>query len=144
MSAEATVVFVTVVGLRFVVPLFIPRFPLPAILLALVIDGIDQTIFQWFGYDPPGYQGYDKAMDMFYLSVAYLTVLRNWTSRPALQVARFLFFYRLIGVVMFELLDWRPLLMIYPNTFEYFFFSYEIVRLLLNPATLSPHRFVIT
>ena len=35
-------VFVLVVGLRLVVPLFIPRFPLPAILAALVIDGVDK------------------------------------------------------------------------------------------------------
>ena len=144
MSAEATLVFVTVVGLRFVVPLFIPRYPLPAIVLALVIDGIDQTIFQWFGYDPPGYQGYDKAMDMFYLSVAYLSVLRNWTSRPAFQVARFLFFYRLVGVVLFELFDNRVLLLIFPNTFEYFFIAYEIVRLRWNPASVSLRRWVIT
>src|SRR5262245_10239053 len=125
MSGQATLLFVIVVGARFAVPLFIPRFPLPAIVTALVLDGIDQSVFQWFGYDSPGYQGYDKAMDMFYLSVAYLATLRNWTSRPAFQVARFLFFYRLAGVVLFELTDWRGILMIFPNTFEYFFIAYE-------------------
>ncbi|MFI5896506.1 hypothetical protein ACIA5D_41045 [Actinoplanes sp. NPDC051513] len=144
MSAEATLVFLAVVGARFVVPLLIPRWPLPAIVAALILDGIDQTVFQWFGYDPPGYQGYDKAMDMFYLSVAYLSVLRNWTSQPAYRVARFLFFYRFAGVVLFELLDWRPLLLIFPNTFEYFFIAYEIVRLRWNPATVSMRRWVIT
>jgi hypothetical protein len=144
MSAEATVVFLTVVGARFIVPLLIPRWPLPAIVAALVLDAVDQTIFQWFGYDPPGYQGYDKAMDMFYLSIAYLSVLRNWTSRPAYQVARFLFFYRLAGVVLFELFDWRPLLLIFPNTFEYFFIAYEIVRLRWNPARVGMRRWVIT
>jgi hypothetical protein len=144
MTAQATLVFLTVLGARFVVPLFIPRFPLPAIVLALVIDGMDQTIFQWFGFDPPGYQGYDKAMDMFYLSVAYLSVLRNWTSRPAYQVARFLFFYRLVGVVLFELFDNRILLLIFPNTFEYFFIAYEIVRLRWNPTNVSFRRWVIT
>ena len=144
MSAEATVVFLVVVGLRFAVPLFIPRFPLPAIVTALVLDGIDQSVFQWLGYDPPGYQGYDKAMDMFYLSIAYLSVLRNWTSRPALEVARFLFFYRLAGVVLFELLDFRAILLIFPNTFEYFFIAYEIVRLGWDPARVSRRRWVIT
>ena len=137
-------VFLVVVGLRFAVPLFIPRWPLPAIVTALVLDGIDQSVFQWFGYDPPGYQGYDKAMDMFYLSVAYLSVLRNWTSRPALEVARFLFFYRLAGVVLFELLDSRAILMIFPNTFEYFFIAYEIVRLGWDPARVGRRRWVIT
>jgi hypothetical protein len=123
-----------VVLARFIVPLFIPLYPLPAIIAALVLDGVDQTIFQAFGYDPPGYQGYDKAMDMYYLAIAYLSAMRNWTSRPALDVARFLYFYRLAGVVAFELTDWRPLLLIFPNTFEYFFIVYEIVRLRYDPT----------
>ena len=144
MSTGATLVFLTVVGARFVVPLFIPLFPLPAIITALVLDAVDQTVFQAFGYDPPGYQGYDKAMDMFYLSIAYLSVLRNWTSRPAYEIARFLFFYRLAGVVLFELLHWRPILLIFPNTFEYFFIAYEIVRLRWDPARVGMRRWVIT
>ena len=83
-----TVVFLAVVGARFFVPLLIPRFPLPAVVAALVLDGVDQSIFQAFGYDPPGYQGYDKAMDVYYLAIAYLSTLRNWTSRPAFRVAQ--------------------------------------------------------
>ena len=39
-------VFITVVLLRLCIPLLIPRFALPAILAALVIDAADQTIFQ--------------------------------------------------------------------------------------------------
>ena len=41
-----TLVLITVVVLRFVLPLFIPRFPVPAILACLVIDAVDQTVFQ--------------------------------------------------------------------------------------------------
>ena len=87
MTTEATIVFVSVVGLRFVLPLFIPRWPLPAVLACLVVDGIDQSIFQAFGFDPPGYQNYDKAMDLFYLSIAFLRRCRTgpggrpWASR---------------------------------------------------------------
>ena len=133
-DTKTTVVFVAVVGARFLVPLLIPRFPLPAILAALVLDGVDQTIFQAFGHDPPEYQGYDKAMDVYYLAIAYLSTMRNWTSRPAVRVARFLYFYRLVGVVAFELSGWRPLLLIFPNTFEYFFIVYEAIRLRWDPA----------
>src|SRR4051794_14874843 len=134
MAPTAMVVFLAVVGGRFLIPLLIPRYPLPAIVAALILDGVDQTIFQSFGLDPPAYQGYDKAMDVYYLSIAYLSTMRNWTSLPALRVGRFLFFYRLVGVVAFELTDWRPMLLIFPNTFEYFFIAYEIVRLRWNPA----------
>ena len=52
-------VFFAVVAARFLLPLLIPRYPLPAIIGCLVLDAVDQTIFQLFGYDPPGYQSYD-------------------------------------------------------------------------------------
>ena len=75
----ATTVFVVVVLLRFLVPLAIPRFPLPAILAALVLDAADQSIFQMFTDDPlPGYQTYDKALDVYYLAIAYMSTMRNW------------------------------------------------------------------
>ena len=141
MTTEASVVFVIVVGLRFVLPLFIPKWPLPAILACLVLDGIDQTIFQTFGFDPPGYQNYDKAMDLFYLSIAFLASLQNWTCSSAVGISRFLFFYRMVGVMLFEITGVRALLLVFPNTFEYFFIAYEAVRLRWDPrrfGTRSP------
>ncbi len=67
-------------------------------------------------------------MDVYYLAIAYLSTLRNWSSVPAYRVARFLYFYRLVGVVAFELTQVRALLLIFPNTFEYFFMAYEAIR----------------
>lgn len=128
-----TVVFVAVVGARFLVPLWIPRFPLVAVLACLVLDAVDQTVFQTFGYDPPGYQGYDKAMDVYYLAIAFLATMRNWWSMPAFRIAWFLYFYRLVGVVAFELSQVRALLLVFPNTFEYFFIAYEGVRTRWSP-----------
>ncbi len=136
-------IFVVVVGLRLFVPLLIPRFPLPAILAALVIDAADQTIFQNnTDLDLTGYQGYDKALDIYYLTIAYLSTLRNWTDPFAFGVARFLWYYRLIGVLLFELFDVRALLIIFPNTFEYFFIAYEVVRLWWNPARLNRRQVI--
>jgi hypothetical protein len=127
-------VFWCVVLARFVLPLLIPLFPLPAIIGCLLLDGVDQTIFQTFGYDPPFYQSYDKAMDVFYLSIAYLASLRNWTNQAAVRVSRFLFFFRQVGVVAFELSGMRLLLLLFPNTFEYFFIAYEAIRTRWNTA----------
>ena len=143
MTTEATIVFVSVVGLRFVLPLFIPRWPLPAVLACLVVDGIDQSIFQAFGFDPPGYQNYDKAMDLFYLSIAFLSSLQNWTRASAVGISRFLFFYRMVGVMAFEITGVRTLLLIFPNTFEYFFIAYEVVRLRWNPRRFSRRFWVV-
>jgi hypothetical protein len=132
------IIFLIVVAARFIVPLFIPRFPIPAIVTCLVVDAVDQTIFQTFtDLDLEGYQTYDKALDIFYLTIAYTAALRNWTNGFALEAARFLWYYRLVGVVLFELTQWRALLFIFPNTFEYFFIAYEMVRTRWDPLRLS-------
>jgi hypothetical protein len=130
---DVDIVFWSVVLARFALPLFIPKYPLPAIIGCLVLDAADQTIFQTFGFNPPFYQSYDKAMDVFYLSVAYTASLRNWTNVSAFRINRFLFFYRQIGVVAFELSGLRWLLLVFPNTFEYFFIAYEAIRSRWNP-----------
>jgi hypothetical protein len=137
-------IFWLVVAGRFLLPLLIPRFPLPAILACLVLDAIDQTLFQTFtDLDLSGYQGYDKALDIYYLTVAYLSTLRNWTNDDAFQVARFLLYYRLAGVVLFELLHWRALLLVFPNTFEYFFIVYEAIRLRWDPKRLTRRNVIL-
>ncbi|TDW92174.1 hypothetical protein [Kribbella sp. VKM Ac-2566] len=140
---DVEVVFWSVVLARFALPLLIPLFPLPAIIACLLLDGVDQTIFQTFGFDPPFYQSYDKAMDVFYLSIAYLASLRNWTNPSAVKVSRFLFFFRQIGVVVFELSGVRLLLLLFPNTFEYFFIAYEGVRTRRNPLRYAFKFWVI-
>jgi hypothetical protein len=133
-----TIVFWGVVAARVLVPLGVFRFPLPAMLAALVIDGLDQTIFQTFtNIELDDYQSYDKALDVYYLSMAYLAMLRNWVSRDAFDVGRFLFYYRLVGVVLFEQTQIRALLLVFPNTFEYFFDAYEAIRTRWDPRRLA-------
>jgi len=128
-------VFWLVAGARFLVPLSIPRFPLPGILASLILDAVDQTIFQQFpGLDLSSYQGYDKALDVYYLSIAYVSTLRNWKNLFAFQVS---LYWRLVGVALFELTQLRPLLLIFPNTFEYFFIFYEAYRLRWDPNGMS-------
>lgn len=136
-------ILLLVIGVRLGVPLLIPRFPLPSILVCLVVDAADQTIFQNnTDLSLDNYQGYDKALDIYYLTVAYLSTFRNWTDGFAQRVAAFLLFYRLVGVVAFELTDQRWLLLVFPNTFEYVFIAYEAVRTRWDPTRLS-HRQVL-
>ena len=138
-------IFLVVVGLRFGIPLLIPRFPLPAIIACLVLDAADQTIFQQYtDLHLDGYQGYDKALDIFYLAIAYLSTVRNWLDPIAFGAARFLWYYRLVGVVLFELLDSRALLLVFPNTFEYFFIAYEAVRCMWDPSRLRKRQVYLT
>lgn len=143
-STPDLAVFWTVVLARFLLPLLIPAFPLPAILACFAVDAMDMGLFQRFTHlDLAGYQSYDKALDVFYLSVAMLATLRNWTSYPAVRMGRILFYYRLIGVMAFELSSWRPLLVLFPNTFEYFFIFYELMRSRWSPARLSSRQLAV-
>jgi hypothetical protein len=141
--SQDEMIFLAVVSLRLFIPLLIFKYPLPAILACLVIDAADQTIFQnRTDLDLTNYQGYDKALDVYYLSMAYLSTFRNWKDPFAARAAQFLWYYRLVGVVAFELSQVRTLLLIFPNTFEYFFIAYEFVRLAWDPARLN-HRQII-
>jgi hypothetical protein len=131
-------IFAIVVAARLFVPLAIPKYPIPAGIAALVIDAVDQTVFQTFTkLDLAGYQGYDKALDIYYLSVEYLSTMRNWVNLDAFAMSRFLYYYRLIGSLLFELTHVRAVLLFFPNTFEYFFLFYEAVRLRWNPRRMS-------
>ncbi|MFA9272377.1 MAG: hypothetical protein ACEQSX_16810 [Baekduiaceae bacterium] len=137
LSAPDTAVVVLIVAARLLIPLLIPRWPL-IILVAFALDGIDNGLLSAFtdvdmSADGP-YQSWDKALDIYYQSIAYLAAMRNWTSRPAFRIAQFLFYYRLVGVVAFELTHERALLLVFPNTFEFFFIAYELIRLRREPT----------
>jgi hypothetical protein len=144
---DDAVIVTLIVATRLIVPLFIPRFPL-VIIVALIVDAVDQTVLAtWTDVDTGEngpYQSYDKALDIYYLTVAYLATMRNWKSEGAFKVARFLFLYRLVGVTLFELSDERWILFIFPNTFEYFFIAYEVVRLRWDPTRISTRGWVLT
>jgi hypothetical protein len=127
-SSDVVIVGTVILG-RLLLPLLIPKYPLPGVIACFLLDAADQTIFQTFTRFPlDGYQGYDKALDIYYLVIAYLSTMRNWQNVAAFKVARFLFYWRLIGTVLFEVTQARVLLLVFPNTFEYFFIFYEVVR----------------
>ena len=138
-TADASLVAAIVLA-RLFIPLLIPRVPL-VIVVVLVIDAADQTILATFTdvdtSENGAYQSVDKALDIYYLSIAYLSTMRNWTSHPAFRIARFLFYYRLVGVALFEVPDERLMLLLFPNTFEYFFIAYEIARTRYEPSRFS-------
>ena len=145
MGVTEWTIVVLVIGARLALPLLIPYFPVPALLACLILDAIDQSIFQQFPAIPlDGYQSYDKALDVYYLSVAYLSTLRNWTNQGAFRMAQFLYYYRMIGVVAFELTQNRTILFIFPNTFEYFFLFVELVRLGWNTERMGKWTVILS
>lgn len=140
---EALLVQGGLIAMRLLLPVLIPRFPLPAIIACLILDSADQSIMQAFGVTVPSYQSVDKALDVYYLSIAYVATMRNWENMEALQIARALFYYRVIGVLAFELSGERVLLAVFPNAFEPFFIYYEFVRLRGNPMVSRKALFAV-
>ena len=140
MTTQDLIIFGVIMLGRLIAPLFIPRFPLPGVLVSMVLDAVDQTIFQTFTTvgTPDWYQGYDKAFDIYYLTIAFLATYRNWENIVAFSMSRFLYFFRLIGVVLFESTGARALLLLFPNTFEYFFITIEAVRTRWNVKKMAP------
>ena len=45
------------------------------------------------------YQNYDKALDIYYLVIAYCATMRNWRDPFAFRVGQFLWYCRLVGVL---------------------------------------------
>ncbi|WP_269849929.1 hypothetical protein [Methanosarcina horonobensis] len=84
-------IFWAVVIARFLIPLSIPRYPLPGVLACLILDAVDQTIFQLFTNLPlEGYQSYDKSLDIYYLSITYLSTCETGlTSTRSNWIASF-------------------------------------------------------
>ena len=84
-------ILLIVIALRLLVPLAIPRYPIPAGIAALVIDGVDQTIFQRFTTLSPGGLPGLRQGARYLLPVDRVPLdLRNWTNLDAVLMSRFL------------------------------------------------------
>jgi len=68
---------------------------------------------------PQYYQRLDKGMDLYYLSIEWLVSIR-WIGFTRI-ISSTLYFYRAIGIVLFEATNAQVLFLIFPNVFEYVF-----------------------
>lgn len=62
----------------------------------------------------------------------------------AVNTARFLYYYRIMGTMLFEIMEIRALLVVFPNTFEFFFIFYHAVSLRWNENRLSRRNLLTT
>lgn len=113
-----------VVIIRLLAPFVIFRWPLFGGLLCLALDALDVVILDII--DTGGFSNYhssDKYLDMYYLSIEFYVSL-FWKNTLARNASIFLFIYRSIGFILFELTQLRVLLFIFQNIFENFFLFY--------------------
>ena len=93
----------------------------------MILDAVDVVIADilWMSFGLSTdlgfpYHALDKWLDMYYLSFELIVSLR-WTNNLARNTSIALFFYRLIGVIAFEITGIRKILFFVPNLFENFF-----------------------
>lgn len=112
------------------------RYPLAGGIVSMLLDGLDVVIADVIGlgnlpiiaeYYNTSYHAIDKYLDMYYLSFAFLVSFR-WRERLAKMTSIWLFIWRAIGFVLFEITKVRILLFLAPNLFENFYLFYLMVK----------------
>ncbi|MBI4339585.1 MAG: hypothetical protein HY680_06485 [Chloroflexi bacterium] len=94
------------------------RWQLAGAIIAILVDFSDLFLMDWLG-GVRNYQALDKALDLAYMATFLVASLR-WTGVPR-RVSVGLFLYRIAGDVLFEATGWRPVLLLFPNLFEFWF-----------------------
>lgn len=129
---EISLALVVVVALRVLVPVLIFKWRIVGVLLAALADALDVVLIDFIGYqlgETSGfgnhYQFFDKWLDMYYLVFA-LIVSFSWKNALAKNTSIFLFGYRLLGLILFEITGIRKLFFFFPNLFENFYLFYAI------------------
>ena len=116
MNAEELIISVV----RVAGALLVLRWALAGSIAAILIDFSD--LFMMNLLDMGGvrnYQSLDKWLDITYM-FTFLWVALRWAG-PARLIAIGLFSYRIIGVLAFEIIGERWILLIFPNVFEFWF-----------------------
>ncbi len=144
---------IIVLILRLLVPLTIFRWPLWGGIAAIVLDLHDLNLIKWVGADATfspainnlftfQYQGLDKFLDMYYLTFEFIVSLR-W-QRIAKLTSVWLFIWRLIGFIVFEITKIRIILVLTPNIFENFFLFHLITKRYFPKFTLTRNNLLPT
>lgn len=111
-----------VIGLRLLVPFSILRWPFWGMLASFLADATDVILLDFFGHGIFALYGQqiDKVADIYYLSFAFFVSFR-WQDRLIRRTLIFLFLWRLVGVIIFEITRIRQILFFAPNIFENFY-----------------------
>lgn len=135
---EEGVGFLVIVLLRLTTAPAILKYPLLGGLLALGLDHYDLDLIFLLG-GVANYQNIDKALDLYYLSFeAYVVCF--WENLFIRNLVLFLFFYRLLGIILFQGTQNHYFLFIFPNFFEVFFLWYLIYQKISGINFLTQRR----
>lgn len=136
---------IIIIALRVFVPLLILRRPLAGGIIAMALDALDVVMVEWISDGGMGehYHSIDKILDLWYLGLE-AWVAWHWRERIPRLIATWLFGWRVLGVILFELTDQRWLLFAFPNLFENWFLFVLIVWKWLPRVRLDTWRSAMT
>ena len=117
-----------VIGLiRIAGSLPVLRWAFAGALIAIVVDFSD--LF-WMGFLDLGglknYQAFDKFADLVYM-FAFIWVANKWTGSDR-SIALWLFGFRMIGLVAFEITEARTVLLVFVALRKHYYPRYEMTR----------------
>ena len=122
--------------------LLVLRWALAGSLLAIVIDLSD--LFMMNLLDMGGvrnYQSLDKWLDLTYMAT-FLWVTLKWN--PQLRnISIILFCYRIVGVIIFEIIGDRWILLAFPNVFEFWFIAIAFYQHYFHQHELTVKKHII-
>lgn len=126
-----------VILIRLLVPLTALKWKLFGSILGLIADTFDVVILDFLGTkDFNSYSRFDKFMDTyFYLILGY--TLLSFKNIFVKKAALVLLGYRLAGVIIFELINFRPLLFIFPDLFIFLYMYYLIYKKITKKEPFS-------
>lgn len=117
---NAAVEMLVVAVVRVLGSLPVLRWAFAGALIAILVDFSDlflRNLLDLGGI--PDYQRFDKLMDLVYM-VLFLVVALRWRGL-ARDIAVGLFAFRMAGFAVFQITDARPVLLAFPNVFEFWF-----------------------
>lgn len=111
-------------------------------IIAIIVDFSDLFMMNLLNLGGVrNYQSLDKLNDLIYMATFLLVSLR-W-SGIARKVAISLFIYRIVGVVLFEVVETRGILLFFPNVFEFWFLFIAGLRKFIPKYELTWKRTII-
>jgi hypothetical protein len=130
-----TLEVVVIAVYRIVGSLPVLRWPFAGALLSIAVDLFDLLLIGLLGWEGiADYQSLDKYLDQVQLALFLVVALRRW-SGPERRIAVALYVYRMVGFVAFELTGNRPILLLFPNVFEFWFVLVAGLHAFRRPVT---------
>lgn len=120
--ATTTVLIALIVGLKFLIPVALLRWPFQAAWANFILDDVDGDLLIPLGLADPTYQRIDKAADwVTYVFMVLAAWRRDW---PILRMVVALFLFRTVGQVLFFVTGDERVFFVFPNWLEPLFLIY--------------------